>query len=204
MHTPGPPRKLPERSQLKEPWRKPKSLSLYFRWSSIDEPGNPKLNNYPFFVQPGANLTSLYFRCLIRVEQGFRCLAQMCCCMDGTSSVVHWEDNTEETSQQKPAEIQLISQRMWVQKLQSRSEIDRRALLMREQMFSLTRCLWGTSWWRGGGGANAPTGNHIRKAISVSSCPPLTLMCYIPTSPSSLRFLLKAGERLIYNAPVTS
>lgn len=101
VHTPGPPRKLPERSQLKEPWRNPKSLSLYFRWSSIEKPGNPKLNNYPFFIQPGASLTSLYFRWLIRVEQGFRCLAQMCCCMYSMSSVVHWEDNTEETSQQQ-------------------------------------------------------------------------------------------------------
>lgn len=59
VHTPGPPRNLPERFQLKEQRRKPKWLNLYFRWSSLDEPGNPKLNNYPVFIQPGANLTPL-------------------------------------------------------------------------------------------------------------------------------------------------
>lgn len=56
-----------------------------------------------------------------------------------------------------------------------------------------------------GKGANSPKGNHIRKAISVSSCPPLTLMHSIPTSPLTLHFLSKVGnlEHLIYNAPVT-
>lgn len=60
VHTSGTPRKLAERSQLKEPWQNLKIVSLYLRWSSMDKSGNSKLKNDPFFIQPGANLTSLY------------------------------------------------------------------------------------------------------------------------------------------------
>lgn len=60
--------------------------------------GNWKLNNHPFFAQPGANLACLRVCCrwLIRVEQGIRFLAQMCCFMRSISCVVYRGDGADE------------------------------------------------------------------------------------------------------------
>lgn len=64
----------------------------------MDKAGNSKLKNDPFFIQPGANLTSLYIA-------GFTFLAQMCYFMYSKSSLVYWKDKSKELkikkSQQK-------------------------------------------------------------------------------------------------------
>lgn len=104
----------------------------------MDKSGNSKLKNDPFFIQLGTNLISLYIAGgELRVEHGFKFLAQICYFMYSKSSLVYWKDKSEELkikkSQQKynkpPFCVSVKAAVIYVD--------DRTVLLMRQQILPL-------------------------------------------------------------------